>query len=194
MEIGKKMYMLRKSRNLTQVKIAEIFGIDVATINRYEKGSRQPNSEFVAKYAQFFDVSSDYLLDSSDECWYMAKLDLIGEFVEGQPLKKCENMKLNVFINPGFHPWDCFIVKTLSAYDEFKISKDSLCLINKDNVDLGTLHMIADENENYHIGILNINDGILTFNDKKLSQNTKIIGKLLSIVFDLHELQSLNNF
>ena len=194
MKTGKKMLMLRKSRNLTQAKVGELFSIDAATITRYEKGLRQPNAEFISKFAQFFDVSTDYLLDDTDSSWYMAKVNLIGEFVEGNPLSNKENIKLNVFINHGFHPWDCFIIKVLSDYDEFKISKNSLCLVNKDNIDVGTLHIVCDENGNYHLGILDIDNGTLMFNNKKISQNTKIIGKLLSIVFDLNEIQSFSNF
>ena len=42
--------------------LGELCGLSRNTIRRYESGERRPSAETVAKIADFFDVSTDYLL------------------------------------------------------------------------------------------------------------------------------------
>lgn len=53
---------LREERNLSQLEVAK--GIDTSqrNIGRWESGSNEPSSSFVIKLADFFEVSTDYLL------------------------------------------------------------------------------------------------------------------------------------
>jgi transcriptional regulator with XRE-family HTH domain len=52
---------------MTQEELGKIFGVDRATISRYETGSRDPDPELVRKFADFFGVSTDYLLGRTDD-------------------------------------------------------------------------------------------------------------------------------
>lgn len=57
-----KIRELRKERNLTMKKLGESIGVAESTISLYETGKRQPDNEMLKKIADFFNVSTDYLL------------------------------------------------------------------------------------------------------------------------------------
>ena len=60
--IGKAIKELREEKKLTQAELGAIFGISGKTISNYEKGDREPSLELVTKFAEYFGVTSDYLL------------------------------------------------------------------------------------------------------------------------------------
>lgn len=60
---GAKLKELRLEKSLTQIELAKIFNTSNATINRYEKNVNEPDSETITKLADFFNVTTDYLLD-----------------------------------------------------------------------------------------------------------------------------------
>jgi transcriptional regulator with XRE-family HTH domain len=64
---GERIKQLRLEKSLTQVELAKIFNTSHATINRYEKGVNEPDSETINKFADYFNVSTDYLLGRTDE-------------------------------------------------------------------------------------------------------------------------------
>lgn len=53
---------LRKERGLSQKQAAAEFGISQALLSHYEKGIRECGLDFLVKTAEFYDVSTDYLL------------------------------------------------------------------------------------------------------------------------------------
>ena len=53
---------LRIAKKLSQTELAEKFGVQRQVISYYENGSRTPNIDFIYKIAQFFNVSTDFLL------------------------------------------------------------------------------------------------------------------------------------
>lgn len=57
---------LRELKGLTQVEVAEHFGIATRTLQHYEKGSRNPDYDRVILLAKYFNVSTDYLLGATD--------------------------------------------------------------------------------------------------------------------------------
>ena len=64
--IGQRLRELRKSVRLTQVKMAEIVGVQQSRINRYEQGQSDPGPEVFIRYADYFDVSLDYIYGRTD--------------------------------------------------------------------------------------------------------------------------------
>jgi transcriptional regulator with XRE-family HTH domain len=66
-KIGKRLRALREGVRLTQVNMAEILGVQQSRINRYEMGRSTPAPEIFIKYADYFDVSMDYLYCRTDE-------------------------------------------------------------------------------------------------------------------------------
>ena len=59
--------LLRKERGLSQKSAAESLGVSPALLSPYEKGIRECGLEFVVKTAEFYNVSTDYLLGLSDK-------------------------------------------------------------------------------------------------------------------------------
>lgn len=78
---------LREDRDLRQSDVADATGIDQKTISNYETGKTNPDSFAIIKLAEFFGVSTDYLLgvektDSDSLSAAQAKLEDIKRRVE----------------------------------------------------------------------------------------------------------------
>ena len=58
---------LRENLKLTQQKLSKLLGISQTALNRYEHGETAINSNALKKYADFFDVSADYILGRCDD-------------------------------------------------------------------------------------------------------------------------------
>ena len=59
---GDNLKMLRKSRKLTQKGLGDKVGLSKAVVSKYETGIGYPSFEVLIRIAQFFGVSTDYLL------------------------------------------------------------------------------------------------------------------------------------
>ena len=57
---------LREDRDLRQIDVAQKTGIDQKTLSNYETGKTNPDSFAILKLADFFGVTTDYLLGYSD--------------------------------------------------------------------------------------------------------------------------------
>lgn len=63
----KRMKELRKQRRITQQKLAIELGMSQNTISRYENGEREADYQTLILFADYFDVSIDYLLERTDD-------------------------------------------------------------------------------------------------------------------------------
>ena len=57
---------LRKEKDISQLKLAIDLNMNQNTISRYENMERQADYETLLKFADYFDVSLDYLLSRTD--------------------------------------------------------------------------------------------------------------------------------
>ncbi|CAM2998609.1 helix-turn-helix transcriptional regulator [Hathewaya histolytica] len=57
---------LRKEKGLTQEALAQILFIDKSSISKYEKGKHIPENDLMQRIADYFEVSTDYLLGRTD--------------------------------------------------------------------------------------------------------------------------------
>ena len=57
---------LRKEKKVSQLKLAFDLNMNQNTISRYENGEREADYETLIKFADYFDVSLDYLLGRSE--------------------------------------------------------------------------------------------------------------------------------
>ncbi len=62
MNLGKRLKELRKSYGLTQEKLADALDISRVNYTRYETDKARPDYETLILLADFFDVTTDYLL------------------------------------------------------------------------------------------------------------------------------------
>ena len=57
---------LREDRDLRQIDVSNATGIDQKTLSNYETGKTNPDSYSIIRLAEFFGVTTDYLLGYSD--------------------------------------------------------------------------------------------------------------------------------
>ena len=95
-ELGERLRILRESVKLSQVKMADLLGVKQSSINRYENGQATPTVELLRKYADYFDVSMDYIFARCD--------DPHGKLYEANPPVDANNPELRKFVEMCFDP------------------------------------------------------------------------------------------
>lgn len=93
---GERLKQLRISRSMTQDELGEIFESPKAqsTIGTWERGNREPSMTDLVRIAQYFNVSTDYLLGITDE------VKTVNEYKEENPKELKEFLeKNNVLFN-----------------------------------------------------------------------------------------------
>lgn len=58
---------LRNERNINQDVLAKLLGLEVAGVSKLETGRVPLKDDYIIKLANYFGVSTDYLLGNSDE-------------------------------------------------------------------------------------------------------------------------------
>jgi len=61
-QFGELLSELRKDKGLTLEEVADIFPVSIATISNYENGKHLPDLQKLCVLADYFGVSTDYLL------------------------------------------------------------------------------------------------------------------------------------
>lgn len=95
-ELGERLRILRESVKLSQVKMADLLGVKQFSINRYEQGQSAPSLETLVKYADYFDVSMDYLFARTDKPQ--------GKLYEYRPKIATGSEEMRQFIEMCFDP------------------------------------------------------------------------------------------
>lgn len=62
MNIGDRIFELRKEMNISQQKLAKEIGATQKAIDFWEKGINEPKATYIRNLAIFFGVTADYLL------------------------------------------------------------------------------------------------------------------------------------
>lgn len=62
MNFPRTISLLRREKGLSQRAVAKELGVSQAVLSHYENGLREPGLEFVARIADYYKVSSDFLL------------------------------------------------------------------------------------------------------------------------------------
>lgn len=79
---GRKLKNLREKKGLLQKELGDKLNISASTIGMYEQDRRDPDFETLKKIANFFNVTTDYLLDNTNNT------DMDEELKEKEALKK----------------------------------------------------------------------------------------------------------
>ena len=95
-KVGKRLKALRESIGFSQVKMAQALGTTQSSINRYENGQSSPSVELFRRYADYFDVSLDYIFARTDKPQ--------GETYHFKPKAVPEREELRQFIEMCFDP------------------------------------------------------------------------------------------
>ena len=87
---GELLSELRKDRHMKQKELADVFHVSVGTISNYEKDVHLPDVERLSRIADFFGVTTDYLLSRTP---YNISPDTLKEVVlNGRPVYDVINM------------------------------------------------------------------------------------------------------
>ena len=100
---AKRLRELRKSVNLSQSKMAEALGINQSSLNRYEHDQQIISDEALMKYADYFDVSLDYICGRTDKPE--------GKLFTARPNISGDNEEIRQFIEMCFDPKSKMSVK-----------------------------------------------------------------------------------
>ena len=118
--LAERIRQLRKSLNLSQAKVAMMAGTQQTSINRYESNQYDPPLNILIWYADYFDVSLDYLCGRTDKPQ--------GKLYEYEPkaLKVKEENKedMEQFIDMCFDPSSPAGVKMKEAMMKLLIEKE----------------------------------------------------------------------
>lgn len=63
---GDNLSLLRKEKNMEQKALAKVLGVSQQTISRWENNVVEPDIKSLIKIANYFDVTTDYLLGRVD--------------------------------------------------------------------------------------------------------------------------------
>lgn len=67
MGLADRLKNLRKEKGLYQKDVAEEIGLTASAIGFYEQGKRKPDNDTLQRLADYYDVSTDYLLGRTNE-------------------------------------------------------------------------------------------------------------------------------
>ena len=95
-QLGMRLRALREGIGLSQSKFADVIGSTQSSINRYENGQATPTVNLLRKYADYFDVSMDYIFARCD--------DPRGKLYENKIMKQSDAPELRDFIEMCFEP------------------------------------------------------------------------------------------
>jgi len=98
--VARRLKQLREGMSIPQTKIGELLGVPQSSIYRYEYGQSSPSFENMVRYADYFDVSLDYIFGRTD-----APQGKLYEFQPKPLTDKIENkQELKQFIEMCFDP------------------------------------------------------------------------------------------
>ena len=123
---------LRKQRKITQKALADIFGVSVRTIQKWEHGDTAIKAVKTKKLADYFEVSEGYLLG------YSQSPDIQEE--KGLQLPKCQQYLLKLISIKASLLRE---QEEISAQDLSNIKKEARCLYE----DLVWMQFEAEERE-----------------------------------------------
>ena len=94
--ISKRLKQLREDAGLSQSKIGQLVGVPQSSIYRYEQGQSTPSPKTFRWYADYFDVSLDYLFGRTD--------DPHGAYYECKPKFETIAPEMKKFVEMCFDP------------------------------------------------------------------------------------------
>lgn len=99
-EVAQRLKSLRESVGVSQAKLDALMGATQASVNRYENGQSSPPLKILLWYADFFDVSLDYIFARTEQPegkLYEHKPKVVEAITQ-------ENKELRQFVDMCFDP------------------------------------------------------------------------------------------
>lgn len=158
----KRLKELREVKGLTQLQLAESLDIGRVSVSNYENGDRTPDADLIIMFADFFDVTTDYLLGRSEFKSFRQEYEFFRKKLGGD---------YSALFNPGF-----LSPKTSNA------SPGEANGLSPTLLELNTLMVSIDENYSQIIG------EILLGNEKFKKPALASLDKLFNLIVNFSEL------
>ena len=160
---------IRENSKKTQTEVAKYLGVTRQAYNNYELGNRQLNPDMLDKLADYFNVTTDYLLGRDIlpknaipvDISTFVKIPVYGEVSAGLGCLAEDNIIGYELVSPeSISKYeDYFFLKVKGDSMEPKICTDDLALIQKQtSVDNGAVAVVIIDNENGVIKKVNYGD------------------------------------
>ena len=94
--LGQRLRALREGIQLSQAKLSKLIGTSQVSVNRYENGTGSPPLTTLIWYADYFDVSLDYLFGRTDKPQ--------GKLYEYKPKIEQTDPEMAKFVDMCFDP------------------------------------------------------------------------------------------
>jgi transcriptional regulator with XRE-family HTH domain len=82
MSLGSRLKIEREKKNWSQMFVAEKIGITNSVLSNYERDYRDPDTSTLAKIAELYEVTTDYLLGRPDNLKGTSSIDKLNEYNE----------------------------------------------------------------------------------------------------------------
>ena len=102
MNIGKKIKAYREGKKMTQKEIAEVLGVEPATVSKYESGMLEPNLESLKRLSDVFEVYVDDLLKDEEEL-DISKINILNVLREQKEIALKGNLYHNTQIKFAYN-------------------------------------------------------------------------------------------
>ncbi len=94
MDFSEKLLTLRKAKNLTQEELAEKLNVSRQSVSKWEGGQAVPELDKIVAISAVFDVTTDYLLKSSEIDDLSVKTEMLEKQQEQMLLREQRQQKI----------------------------------------------------------------------------------------------------
>ena len=150
--------ILRRNKGLTQTELGQHFGLSKTAISLYESGKRGMDSDLVKKLADFFDCTTDYLLQQAAypgsnmialKKSSIVHLPIYGSIAAGPPIDTIQENEgtfpfdTNAVYLTGFNIDDFFFLRVKGDSMEPAVHDGGLVLVRKqEHVEQGQIAVV----------------------------------------------------
>lgn len=94
MDFSEKLLTLRKAKNLTQEELAEKLNVSRQSVSKWESGQAVPELDKIVAISAVFDVTTDYLLKSSEIDDLSVKTEMLEKQQEQMLVRERRQQKI----------------------------------------------------------------------------------------------------
>lgn len=203
MQTGDKIKQLREKRGLTQTQLSELLGFKTyTTVTKWEANENFPKGKDLKRLAEFFNVTSDYLLgltieDMMEKVGNLIKIPVLGTITCGDPILAHENIESYIDeVEENLPSGELFYLKTQGDSMAPTIPQNSFVLIRKQEyVESGEIAavIVNGDNEATLKRVKYQGDIVMLIPDNKAyepiviteSNHARIIGKAVKVSINL---------
>lgn len=203
MSFSKRIIELRQKKGLTQNELADLVQISRSALSLYEIGKRQPDFDTLQRMADFFNVTTDYLLGRTDLLEYQGStnrnhIPVLGTIRAGLPVLAEDNWEEEIDI-PAYLDADFALRVAGDSMSWIGINDGDLVLMEQTSVashgsivaagveDIewrATLKFFVQENGGYYLRAANPE-----YEDMPFTAKHRIIGRLVRVIKEAPSLQ-----